>query len=563
MGHRERSSSIARAEDVTRPDRTVDVIVVGSGAAGHAAALSATAEGAEVLLVEKLDRPGGTTGKSGGWYWVPNNLEMQALGIEDPREDALRYMARLTRPEAYDPDDAHLGLRPWEHGLIAAFYDHAATAVAALVESGALESVHAREFPDYFAQLPENKAPSGRVYIPATPDGEMGTGADMIVQLSAAAERAGVTTLLGHAVQQLLVDDDGRAAGVVVGHAGGTAAFAARRAVIFASGGFAQDRDLRRELLAGPIFGTCAAPGSTGDFLRIATELGLPARATGYPWMSPAVLERALRNRADLEMTFQATGDSMIEVNRMGVRATNEKLQYNEQTLVHWEWDAQRAEYRNLLLFMIWDQPCQDAYASDLPGNPIAPEGGDDEHVLRAETLTELAAALGERLGALASQTGGFALDEGFAARLPHTIARFNEQARSGVDSDFHRGETPIETFFNAFHGEVRNPDSPTMHAFAGEGPYYATIIAPGMLDSKGGPVIDPSGRVLDAGGDPVPGLYGAGNCVASPSGKAYWAGGATIGPALTFGWLAGKAAAQEAPRSAPPTIPAATGIGL
>jgi 3-oxosteroid 1-dehydrogenase len=131
MGHRERSSAIARAEDVTRPDRTVDVIVVGSGAAGHAAALSAAGEGAEVLLVEKLARPGGTTGKSGGWYWVPNNVEMQALGIQDPREDALRYMARLTRPEAYDPDDAHLGLRPWEHALIATFYDHAATAVAA------------------------------------------------------------------------------------------------------------------------------------------------------------------------------------------------------------------------------------------------------------------------------------------------------------------------------------------------------------------------------------------------------------------------------------------------
>jgi succinate dehydrogenase/fumarate reductase flavoprotein subunit len=83
------------------------------------------------------------------------------------------------------------------------------------------------------------------------------------------------------------------------------------------------------------------------------------------------------------------------------------------------------------------------------------------------------------------------------------------------------------------------------------------------MLDSKGGPVIDPSGRVLDADGEPVPGLYGAGNCVASPSGKAYWAGGATIGPALTFGWLAGKAAAQEVPRSASRTATAAaTGTG-
>jgi succinate dehydrogenase/fumarate reductase flavoprotein subunit len=556
-----RSSSIARIDETTKPDRVADVVVVGTGAAGHAAALSAAADGAEVLLLEKRDRLGGTTAKSGGWYWIPNNAEMRALGIDDPREDALRYMARLTRPEAYDPSDEHLGLRPWEHALVAAFYDNASSAIEALVEAGALVSVHAAEFPDYFAQLAENKAPSGRVFIPATPTGEMGTGADMIAQLSAAADRAGVTTLLSHAVQRLLLDEDGRAVGVVAVHDGEQVTLQARRAVIFASGGFAQDPALRRELLAGPIFGTCAAAGSTGDFLRIATELGVPLRATGYPWMSPAVLERALRNREDLEMTFQAPGDSMIEVNRLGVRATNEKLQYNEQTLVHWEWDAQRAEYRNLLLFMIWDQPCQDAYQSDLPGNPIAPPGGDDAHVLRAQTLDELAAALDRRLAELSPHTGGFALDERFAERLPGTIARFNEQARAGVDDDFRRGETPIEAFFNSFHGVVRNPAAPTLHPLADTGPYYATIIAPGMLDSKGGPVTDPDGRVLDADGAPIPGLYGVGNCVASPSGKAYWAGGATIGPALTFGHLAGRAAAREPARQAgtPMAAPAAS----
>ncbi len=527
-------------------DRSADVIVVGSGAAGYAAAIAAAGEGAEVLVVEKCPIVGGTTRKSGGWYWIPNNAEMRALGIADPREDALRYMARLSRPEAYDPSDPHLGLQEWEHALISAFYDHAADVAEALAAAGALKSMHAKDFPDYFAQLPENQAPSGRVFIPVTPDGEMGNGIDMVAQLSAAALQSGVVTLVDHAVEQLLLDERGRAVGLSVRHEGEVSVFTARSAVIFASGGFGQDRELRRELLAGPIFGSCAAPGSTGDFLRIATALGIPSRATAYPWMSPAVLERALRNDSDLEMTFQATGDSMIEVNRLGIRAANEKLQYNEQTLVHWEWDAQRAEYRNLLLFMVWDQPCQDAYESDLPGNPIAPDGGDNAHIIRGETLTELTAALGERLATLAPHTGGFYLDEDFGVRLPETIARYNKQARAGKDEDFSRGEMPIETFFNSFHGEVRNPESPTMHPFADNGPYYATIIAPGMLDSKGGPITDPTGRVLDSAGKPIPGLYGAGNCVASPSGKAYWAGGATIGPALTFGYLAGKAAAKE-----------------
>lgn len=558
MSRRKSASLVVSASDVDRYGSVVDIVVVGTGAAGHAAALGAAARGAEILMLEKRETLGGTTGKSGGWYWVPNNTEMRALGIEDPKDAALRYMARLTHPERYDPAAPGLGLAPWEFALIEAFYENASEVIQELVGANALKTWHARDFPDYFAHLPENRAPLGRVFIPAREDGEMGTGADLIAQLAGAVARTGIETLTGCAAERLVVDESGAAVGVIARRGGDTIAIGARQAVIFASGGFAQDRDLARELLAGPIFGTCAAAGSTGDFLRIATELGLPIRSTGYPWMSPAILERALRNRPDLEMTFQAPGDSMIEVNRFGERATNEKLQYNEQTLVHWQWDAQRAEYRNLLLFMIWDQPCQDAYESALPGNPIAPSGQDDGHVVNGRTLSELTAALERRLAELAPETGGFTLAPGFAERLPEAIARFDELARAGVDADFHRGETPIETFFNSFHGEIRNESSPTMHPFATTGPYYATIIAPGMLDTKGGPITDSSGRVLDAKREPVPGLYGAGNCVASPSGKAYWAGGATIGPALTFGFLAGRSAAAE-PRRVQAPAPAAT----
>jgi hypothetical protein len=225
---------------------------------------------------------------------------------------------------------------------------------------------------------------------------------------------------------------------------------------------------------------------------------------------------------------------------------TNEKLQYNEQTLAHWHWDAQRAEYGNLLLFMIWDEYAQTTFASNLPGNPIAPPGEDDGHVLSGADLPALAQALQTRLAELAPHTGGVSLEEGFSDKLAESIARFNESARAGHDPEFHRGETPIETFFNSFHGPVRSETSPTMAPIADGGPYYATILAPGMLDTKGGPITDTDARVLNAAGEPIPGLYGVGNCVASPSGKAYWAGGATLGPALTFGYLAGRRAARE-----------------
>jgi hypothetical protein len=128
------------------------------------------------------------------------------------------------------------------------------------------------------------------------------------------------------------------------------------------------------------------------------------------------------------------------------------------------------------------------------------------------------------------------------------SVARFSANAARGVDPDFHRGETPIELAFNEMmSGPPRSADNPLIHPLSETGPFYATIIVPGALDTKGGPLIDRHARVLRADGSPIAGLYGAGNCVAGPSGKSYWAAGATIGPAVTFGHLAGThAAARE-----------------
>jgi hypothetical protein len=267
-----------------------------------------------------------------------------------------------------------------------------------------------------------------------------------------------------------------------------------------------------------------------------------------YPWLGPVPLERGLRNDPDNWLMFEPAGDSMLMVNRYGQRVVDEKIQYNEITQVMWTWDPSRAEYPNLLLFMVWDQDAQDRWQGDKWGNPIAPAGEDDGHVVRGDTLAELADALRERLHELRARTGGFTVDAGFDAALQAAVERFNEHAAEGHDPDFGRGEAPISVFFQAALGPPRegNEQSPTIHPLRGSGPYHATIIAPGTLDTKGGPRIDPGGRVLDAAGAPIPGLYGAGNCVASASAKAYFAGGATIGPALTFGYLAALGAIAE-----------------
>ena len=124
-------------------------------------------------------------------------------------------------------------------------------------------------------------------------------------------------------------------------------------------------------------------------------------------------------------------------------------------------------------------------------------------------------------------------------------MSRFNGFARKGKDDDFQRGERPVELLFNGPTAE-KTGKNPTMYPISGNGPYYATLMTGGNLDTKGGPATNANGQVLDPLGRPIPGLYGVGNCVASASARAYWAGGATLGPFMAFAYLAANAANGE-----------------
>jgi 3-oxosteroid 1-dehydrogenase len=137
----------------------------------------------------------------------------------------------------------------------------------------------------------------------------------------------------------------------------------------------------------------------------------------------------------------------------------------------------------------------------------------------------------------------GVCLAPDFTTNLGDTLDRWARMSDLGIDQDFARGGTSTE---RRRSGAPRTPDmpNPTMHAFSDDGPYYAVVLVPGTLDTKGGPRIDSSARLLSSDGEPVPGLYGAGNAIASPAGQAYWAGGTTLGLAVTFGWIAGVDAA-------------------
>jgi 3-oxosteroid 1-dehydrogenase len=320
----------------------------------------------------------------------------------------------------------------------------------------------------------------------------------------------------------------------------------ARKAVIFASGGFTHDLELRQNHLSAPVFGGCAALTNEGDFVRIGTAVGAQLRNMNYAWMCPVPLEKAVSRRPDMIGMFSVAGDSMLFVDKRGRRVVNEKLPYNELAQKFFEWDPTAGEYPNLVLIQVWDQRSQDHSASDEYGRLIVLPAVDDSHVIHGGTLGELAAAVRERLTRYAGVTGGLALSDDFTANLDASIARFNELARTGVDVDFGRGERAVQQLFNGDVREEPGRGNPTMWPLSDSGPYYAALVTGGTLDTKGGPKTSVDAQVLDDMERPIPGLYGVGNCVASASRRAYWAGGATIGPMIGFAYRAAQAADRE-----------------
>jgi len=526
-------------------DASADVVVVGSGAAGFSAAVTAAERGASVIMLERADWVGGTTAKAGATYWIPNNPLMRQKGMTDPRDGALRYMARLSFPRSYSPAGEFLGLSRTTYELLAAYYDNASVMVEELMSLGAIHPVLDLATPDYNADLAEDLAPYGRHLRPDfVPDGSGSTGGDMLIGgLRAAAEARGVRILVGHRAADVVRADDGAVVGVEVHRRAGTMLVRARRGVVFASGGFAHNAAMAADYLRGPIFGGCAAGTNTGDLVRIAASVGAALGNMSNAWWSQVVVETA-RHGPTIKDVWLPFGDSMIQVNRHGRRAVNEKMVYNERSQVHFLWSAHGREYPNLLMFMIYDEAVANA-----PGTmssmrqPVPLAGENASHVITGHTWDDLARNIDARLEQLAELTGGLRLAPDFVSELRQTIARFNGFAETGRDLDFHRGETPIQV---AWHGLPRRPGmtNPTMHPLAGHGPYHAIILGAGALDTKGGPRINPDGQILSVDGKPIPGLYGAGNCIAAPAGQAYWSAGATIGSALTFGYLAGRHAA-------------------
>lgn len=540
-------------------DKVVDVVVLGSGAAGLTAATLAHDGGAEVLLLEKSELIGGTTGVSGGMPWIPLNKHLAGLGVTDTRDEAITYIRRLT-----------LGTEP-DPALVETYVDTAAEMLDYLETKTPLKMSAPPGFSDYYADQPGGK-PEGRSVEPVPfaagaelgewaarvrtgphlpwltmeeggkfltgrdlPDADLAQrrqdsdtrvlGAALVASLFKGLLNRGVAVQTGTAARELVVVD-GAVIGVRASGPDGVELIAARRGVVLACGGFEWNKQMVDGFIGQQVM-PLSPPHNEGDGHRMAMEAGAALANMMSFWGQPALLEPGFEidGRAVPQMASIRSMPGVMIVNRYGDRFVNEGVTYQDLPKALATYDPVAVDYPNRPpTWLVFDQHVKDTAVvlpTVLPGQP-APDW-----IYSASTVAELA----DQIGAPPE-------------RLEATVDRWNEHVAAGADPDFHRGTFWWEAFMTG------GPTPEACLAPVAKAPFYAVELRNGTLGTNGGPRIDATGRVLGANGDTIPGLYAAGNASACVFGQAYPGGGGTIGPALTFGYLAGRAAATEEPRS-------------
>jgi 3-oxosteroid 1-dehydrogenase len=543
--------------DVTASESSPsDVIVVGSGAAALSAALAARAAGAGVTMVERTESIGGTTAVSGGGIWMPQNHLMGTVGAEDSRAEALAYMGRLTA-----------GRTPAD--LLEHFVDRGPDILAGLERSTPL-GLSAMTWPDYHPEM-EGAKSSGRMLEPTlydtgrlgewaarlrrppvlglpirleeatvewrptyTPErfdaaavqarveaGLVACGQALVGALLEACLAAGIVPRLETRATEITMDGD-RVAGLVVEQDGRRTELAAG-AVVLASGGFEWNAALRERFLPGPLTHPHTPPGNEGDGLAMAMAVGADLGNMNETWWYPASSlpgERYDGRPLARFVGVERTAPHSIMVNRFGQRFVDESGNYNDLGKAFFSFDVNQYSPRNLPCWVVFDHQYRSRYpvVTARPGDP------DPEWLLAHDTVPGLA----ERAG----------IDP---VGLAETLERWNRFVGQGCDRDFGRGSSA----YDRFHGDPGAPH-PNLGTVE-EGPFYALPIHVGSVGTKGGPRVDAHGRVLHVGDRPIPGLYGAGNVIASPAGPAYYGGGTSIAMGLVWGHQSGAHAAGYA----------------
>ena len=541
-------------------DPEFDVVVAGSGAAGMTAALTAASQGLSVVVIEKSGYFGGSTARSGGGVWVPCNSVLKQAGVRDSEEQASSYLAHVAG-DCVTPERQRAVL---QHG----------PAMLDLVTSSApITFAWVPGYADYYPEAPGGMA-SGRTiepepldgrilgdeldrlnppYLPA-PEGMAITAADYrwlslgtrhpraIWTTAKVAGRMAATKAFGRRTMTLgqalsaglraglatanvpvwldtpltgLHIRDGRVTGVRVTHDGQPAVIRARRGVLIATGGFERNASMRAEYQRQPIGTdwTVGSAGNTGDGILAGQEAGAALDLMDDAWWGPSIPLTG----GPFFCLSERSLPGCILVNAAGERFVNEAAPYVDA--VHAMYDKHTDDKPHIPAWLIIDQRYRNSYvfAGLPPRKPLPRRWYAAGAVFRAPSLAELADQV-----AIASDG------------LTETVRRFNGFARAGKDEDFGRGDSA----YDRYYGDPRCRPNPNLAPLA-QPPFYAIKIVPGDLGTKGGLRTDERARVLHRDGTVIEGLYAAGNASAAVMGHSYAGAGATIGPAMTFGYIA------------------------
>ncbi|WP_128924340.1 FAD-dependent oxidoreductase [Bradyrhizobium guangxiense] len=555
---------------------TYDVIVIGAGAGGMTAAAVAAAGGLRVLVIEKTAFVGGTTAWSGGMVWIPANAKMKAAGLSDSVADAVQYLSSTV------PEPANAGLR-------AAFLARGPEAIAWLEANTEVRLQPVKASPDHYPERLGATA-GGRVLEPVVFDGtRLGRafarlrpplpeftlfGGMMINRLDIPHFRSvgkslrstlraarlvaayalqrlrsprGTTLHLGNAlaarlyasllaqhveilfsadVQDLSMQGD-RVSGVVIRHGSRDRPIAARRGVVLATGGFSHDAVLRKRFFpaaARPVSATNTS--STGDGLRLAAEAGaaLNTDATSPAYWAPASLfRRADGSRGVFPHTVcDRAKPGVIAVNAAGRRFVNEALSYHDFVLAMLR-DGNGEPDRPFHLIcdcrFLWSYGLGRIKPFTRSVRPYMASG----ELVEAPDIAQLAAKIDAKPSVLTA-----------------TLASYNEGAKEGRDPEFGRGSTIYQRHF----GDISHKPNPCIAPIT-RAPFFAMRIHPADLGTAIGMKVDAQSRVLRADGTPIAGLYACGNDMGSIMNGNCPGPGIALGPALTFGYIAGRHLAE------------------
>lgn len=551
-------------------DETFDFVIVGSGGGSMCAALVVKEMGLEPLILEKTDLFGGTTAKSGGIMWIPNNRFMKRDGIEDSTEQAMTYLDNCVGDHNDTPGASR------ERRL--AYVTEAPQMVDFLVEQG-IELNRHDYWPDYYSSLPgavqEGRAVFAELFdasalgkarkmlrpnfvpvpvksqemwnlplykttwlgkltlakvalrmVTAKLTGKhwVGSGAALQGRMFEKALRAGVDMRANAGVERLLTDENGRVTGVKARIDGEVRTISARHGVLVNAGGFARNQEMRDKYQPGTSAEwTATCPGDTGEMIQDMMRLGAAIAQMDEMVGNQAAFPPENADRIALVVSEIAKPNSMV-VDQSGERYINESQSYMSfcQGML-----ARHKTVPAVPSWLVFDSQYTSKYmvAGTMPGSKKPASWSEQGWLKQGTTIEELAGQCGIE-----------------PDKLSAAVERFNGFARKGVDEDFNRGGRAYDRFL----GDKANAPSPSMGPIE-KGPFYAYKFYPGDVGTYGGVITDTNARVLREDGTVIPGLYATGISTASVMGRAYPGAGASVGPSFVWGYVAAKHAMEAA----------------